>query len=223
MSNDTFKHQLFEQFARLGKVLGNGFRLEMLEFLAQCEYNVESLARLTDLSVANASQHLQQLRQAGLVVARKQGLHVYYRLADDNVIALMAVLRQVAEHHLAEVETLVNTYLKVKDDLEPIPAEELLQRVRDGLVTVLDVRPAVEYAAGHVPGAVNISLTELERLWPSFDANKEIVAYCRGPYCVLAYHAVEKLREKGLRARRLADGYPEWKEAGWPVEFDGLG
>ncbi|MBF0245537.1 MAG: metalloregulator ArsR/SmtB family transcription factor [Planctomycetes bacterium] len=217
MSSDNFKHALFAQFARLGKALGNGYRLEMLEFLAQCEYNVESLARLSDLSVANASQHLQQLRQAGLVTTRKEGLHVYYRLTDGEIIELMAVLRRVAERNLAEVDKLVNSYLKTKDELEPIPAEELLQRVRDGLVTVLDVRPPEEFAAGHVPGAVNIPLAELERLWPSFDADKEIVAYCRGPFCVLAYSAVEKLRSKGLRARRLADGYPEWKEAGLPI------
>jgi rhodanese-related sulfurtransferase/DNA-binding transcriptional ArsR family regulator len=218
MSSDNFKHDLFGQFARLGKALGNGYRLEMLEFLAQCEYNVENLARLTHLSVANASQHLQQLRQAGLVATRKKGLHVYYRLADGEIVELMAVLRRVAERNLAEVEKLVNSYLKTKDELEPIPAEELLQRAREGLVTVLDVRPPEEFAAGHVPGAVNISLAELERLWANFDVDKEIVAYCRGPYCVLAYSAVEKLRAKGLRVRRLEDGYPEWKEAGLPVE-----
>lgn len=219
MSSENFKHVLFEQFARLGKALGNGYRLEILEFLAQREYNVDSLARLTGLSVANASQHLQHLRQAGLVTTRKEGLHVYYRLADGEIVELMAVLRRVAERNLAEVEKLVNSYLKTKDELEPIPAEELLQRVRDGLVTVLDVRPPEEYAAGHVPGAVNVPLAELERLWPVFDTEKEIVAYCRGPYCVLAYSAVEKLRARGVRARRLEDGYPEWKAAGLPVEI----
>lgn len=219
MSTDNFKHDLFEQFARLGKALSNGHRLEILEFLAQCEYNVDSLARLTGLSVANTSQHLQQLRQAGLVNARKEGLHVFYRLADPEVIELMAVLRRVAERNLAEVDRLVNSYLRVKDDLEPVPAEELLQRARDGLVTVLDVRPPEEYAAGHLPGAINISLAELEKL--QLEPDREIVAYCRGPYCVLAYSAVEKLRQQGLKARRLADGYPEWKDAGLPVEQAG--
>ncbi|MEO5343020.1 MAG: metalloregulator ArsR/SmtB family transcription factor [Gammaproteobacteria bacterium SHHR-1] len=216
MSTDNFKRDLFEQFARLGKAMGNGHRLEILEFLAQCEYNVESLSRLSGLSVANTSQHLQQLRQAGLVKGRKEGLHVFYQLADPEVVELMTVLRRVAERNLAEVDRLVSSYLRVKDDLEPIPAEELLQRARDGLVTVLDVRPPEEYAAGHVPGAINISLAELEQLPP--DTEREIVAYCRGPYCVLAYAAVERLRQRGLKARRLADGYPEWKDAGLPVE-----
>jgi rhodanese-related sulfurtransferase/DNA-binding transcriptional ArsR family regulator len=216
MSTDNFKRDLFDQFARLGKALSNGHRLEILEFLAQCDYNVDSLARLTGLSLANTSQHLQQLRQAGLVRGRKEGLHVFYQLADPEVVELMSVLRRVAERNLAEVDRLVNSYLRVKDDLEPIPAEELLQRARDGLVTVLDVRPPEEYAAGHLPGAINISLADLEKLQLNPDA--EIVAYCRGPYCVLAYSAVEKLRQKGLKARRLADGYPEWKDAGLPVE-----
>ncbi|MBF0257146.1 MAG: metalloregulator ArsR/SmtB family transcription factor [Gammaproteobacteria bacterium] len=216
MSTDNFKRDLFDQFARLGKALSNGHRLEILEFLAQCDYNVDSLARLTGLSLANTSQHLQQLRQAGLVRGRKEGLHVFYQLADPEVIELMSVQRRVAERNLAEVDRLVNSYLRVKDDLEPIPAEELLQRARDGLVTVLDVRPPEEYAAGHLPGAINISLADLEQLQLNPDA--EIVAYCRGPYCVLAYSAVEKLRQRGLKARRLADGYPEWKDAGLPVE-----
>lgn len=219
MSSDNFKQQLFSQFARIGKALGNGFRLEILEFLAQGERNVETLAKLCGLSVANTSQHLQHLRQAGLVTARKEGLHVYYCLADDGVVALMKVLRQVAERNLAEVDKLVNTYLKVKDELEPIPAEELLQRMRSGLVTLLDVRPVEEYAAGHLPGAVNIPLAELERIWSTLaGSDKEIIAYCRGTYCVLAYTAVEKLRAKGLRARRLEDGFPEWKLAGLPTE-----
>ncbi len=218
MSTGNFKHKLFNQFARVGKALSNGYRLEILELIAQGERNVERLAKLAGLTVANTSQHLQQLRQAGLVVARKQGQHVYYALADDEVIKLMRVLRQVAERNLADVEKLVNTYLKAKDDLEPLPAQVLLQRVRDGIVTVLDVRPPEEYAAGHLPSAVNIPLAELEELWPKLVGSKEIVAYCRGPYCVLAYSAVEKLRAKGHRARRFEEGFPEWKEVGLPVE-----
>ncbi len=217
MSSDNFKHTLFAQFARLGKALGNGYRLEILEFLAQCEYNVETLARLTGLTVANTSQHLQQLRQAGLVAARKEGLHVYYRLADNSIIELMTALRRTAENNLAEVDKLINTYLKIKDELEPVPAQALLQRAREGLVTVLDVRPAEEYAAGHVSGAINIPLADLERLWSELSPDKEIIAYCRGPYCVLAYDAVAKLRARGLQARRLEEGYPEWKEAGLPL------
>ena len=221
MSTGTFKHDLFSQFARVGKALGNANRLELLEFLAQGERNVEDLARVSGLSVANTSQHLQQLRQAGLVTTRKQGQHVYYSLTGDDVVQMLGCLRRVAEHHVAEVEKLVNTYLTVKDDLEPVPAAELLDRVRQGLVTVIDVRPPEEYAAGHVPGAVNIPLSELESRLRELDPNQEVVAYCRGPHCVLAFDAVERLRKKGLKARRLEDGYPEWKLLGLPVESGG--
>ena len=150
-----FKHDLFNQFARVGKALSNGNRLELLEFLAQSERSVDELSKVSGLTVANTSQHLQLLRQAGLVVSRKQGLKVHYRLSSDDVIGLLDALRKVAERHVADVERLVNTYLTVKDDLEPIPRDELLQRAKDGLVTVLDVRPPHEFAAGHVPGAVN--------------------------------------------------------------------
>ena len=159
MSSGGFKHDLFSQFAKVGKALSNANRLELLEFLAQGERSVEALATISKLTVANTSQHLQQLRQAGLVTTRKQGQHVYYQLAGDDVVQLMDVLRVVAEKHLAEVERLVNAYLTVKDSLEPLPARELLQRAREGLVTVMDVRPPEEYAAGHVPGAINIRVT----------------------------------------------------------------
>jgi rhodanese-related sulfurtransferase/DNA-binding HxlR family transcriptional regulator len=217
-----FKHDLFAQFARVGKTLSNGNRLELLEFLAQGERSVEQLSRVASLTVANTSQHLQQLRHAGMVTCRKEGLKVYYSISGDDVIKLLDALRAVAERHVTDVQHLVNTYLTVKDDLEPIPRTELLERVRDGLVTVLDVRPPEEYAAGHVPGAVNIPLQELEdrlqELNNKEDENREIVAYCRGPHCVLAFDAVAYLREKGMTARRLEDGYPEWKTAGLPVE-----
>ncbi|MDH3887747.1 MAG: rhodanese-like domain-containing protein, partial [Gammaproteobacteria bacterium] len=162
--------------------------------------------------------HLQQLRQAGLVSCRKEGLKVFYSLSGDDVIELFDALRGVAGRHVAEVEKLVNTYLTVKDELEPVPRQELLERVRNGLVTVLDVRPPQEYAAGHVPGAVNVPLSELEQHIKDLNPKQEIVAYCRGPHCVLAFDAVASLREKGLKARRLEDGYPEWKTAGLPVE-----
>jgi len=218
MSSTGFKQQLFAQFARVGKALSNGNRLEMLEFLAQRECSVEELARLTGLSVANTSRHLQQLRQVGLVAARKQGLHVFYRLSGEDVVALLGCLRRLAEAHVAEVDKLVNAYLTVKDDLEPIPREELLARAREGLVTVLDVRPPEEFAAGHVPGAVNIPLAELEEHLSELHPDQEVVAYCRGPHCVLAFDAVARLREKGFQARRLEDGYPEWKAEGLPVE-----
>lgn len=218
----SFKHELFAQFARVGKALSNANRLELLEFLAQGERSVEQLSKVAGLTVANTSQHLQQLRHAGMVSCRKEGLKVYYRVSGDDVIDLLGALRAVAERHVTDVQHLVTTYLTVKDDLEPIPREELLERVRDGLVTVLDVRPPEEYAAGHVPGAVNIPLGELEQrleeLGNPENENREIVAYCRGPHCVLAFDAVARLRERGMKARRLEDGYPEWRTAGLPVE-----
>jgi len=218
----SFKQELFSQFARVGKALSNGNRLELLEFLAQGERSVEQLSTVAGLTVANTSQHLQQLRHAGMVSCRKEGLKVYYRVSGDDVINLLDALRAVAERHVTDVQHLVNTYLTVKDDLEPIPRAELLERVKDGLVTVLDVRPPEEYAAGHVPGAVNIPLQELEQrleeLGKQNDDNHEIIAYCRGPHCVLAFDAVARLREKGIKARRLEDGYPEWQVAGLPVE-----
>lgn len=220
MSQSGFKYQLFVQFARVGKALGNGNRLELLDYLAQGERSVDALAKVSGLSVANTSQHLQQLRQAGLVHCRKQGLKVFYRLSGNEVIGLLDALRDVAQRHLAEVEKLVDTYLTVKDDLEPVPRDELLERARAGLVTVLDVRPSEEYAAGHVPGAVNVPLAELERYLERLNPQQEIVAYCRGPHCVLAFDAVAQLREKGLRARRLEDGFPEWRHAGLPVESE---
>jgi len=219
----NFKQDLFSQLARVGKAVGNGHRLEILEFLAQGERSVDALSKLAKLSVANTSQHLQMLRQSGLVLARKQGLKVFYRLSGYDVITLIDALRLVAQHHIAEVEQMVNTYLTVKDDLEPIPRKELLERVRTGLVTVLDVRPAEEFAAGHVPGAINVSVDELKQKLQEFDENQEIVAYCRGPHCVLAFDAVEQLRKQGLNARRLEDGFPEWKLAGLPMESENNG
>jgi len=218
MSSGNFKHDLFTQFARVGKAMSSANRLELLEFLAQGERSVDELATVSGMTVANTSQHLQQLRQTGLVTTRKQGLKVHYSLSGDDVITLFNALRNVAERHVADVERLVNTYLTVKDDLEPIPRKELLERVKQGLVTVLDVRPPEEYAAGHVPGAINIPLKELEKHLKQLDSDHEIVAYCRGPHCVLAFDAVARLREKGIKARRLEDGFPEWKTAGLPVE-----
>lgn len=217
-SKNTFKQDLFTQFARIGKALSNGNRLELLEFLAQGERSVEELADLSGLSTANTSQHLQQLRQTNLVMTRKAGQHVFYQLTGDKVVMLLKVLRQVAEENLADVDRLIATFLTVKDQLEPIPREELLKRAREGLVTVIDVRPSQEYAAGHVPGAVNIPLSELENHLKDLDTDQEIVAYCRGPHCILAFNAVARLRKNGFKARRLEDGYPEWKLAGLPVE-----
>lgn len=218
MSSNSFKQDLFAQFGHVAKALGSGKRLELLEFLAQGERSVEALANVAGLTMTNASHHLQQLRRAGLVEARKNGLHVYYRVSGDDVVQLLANLRQVAERRLGEVDRLVRTYLTVKDDLEPISRQELLGRVRDGLVAVLDVRPPEEYAAGHLPGALNIPLSELEKRIAELNPKQDIVAYCRGPHCVLAFDAVAKLRQRGLHARRLEDGFPEWKAHALPVE-----
>jgi rhodanese-related sulfurtransferase/DNA-binding transcriptional ArsR family regulator len=218
MSETGFKQQLFTQFARVGKAMSNGNRLELLEFIAQGERSVEQLAKVSGLTVANTSQHLQQLRQTGLVACRKEGLKVYYRISDNDVLELFGALRGVAERHLAEVQQLVRHYLTSKDELEPVAHAELLERVRDGLVTVLDVRPHEEYAAGHLPGAINIPLSELEEHFGELEQGHEVVAYCRGPHCILAFEAVAQLREKGFTAHRLEDGYPEWQAGGMPTE-----
>jgi rhodanese-related sulfurtransferase/predicted transcriptional regulator len=218
MSNQSFKSELFEQFARVGKALSSAKRLQMLEFLAQGERSVEMLAQMTGLSVANTSQHLQQLRQAALVSARKEGLYVYYRLAGDSIVRLMAALRAVGQEHVAEVDRLVKLYYDSRDGLEPVPAKELLQRAKKGVVTVLDVRPPEEYAAGHIPGAINVPLGELKKRLHEIPGDREVVAYCRGPFCVMAFEAVAQLRKKGRQARRLQDGFPEWRSAGLPVE-----
>lgn len=220
MSRPGFKQQLYSQIARIGRAVGNGHRLELLEYLSQGEYTVEALARLAGLSMANASQHLQVLRQAGLVSTRREGLYVHYRLAEADVDQLRRVLQQLAQARIAEVEHLVRNYLDIKDSLEAVPRTELLERARAGLVTVLDVRPPEEFAAGHLPGAVNIPLRELERRVQELPHNQEIIAYCRGPYCVLAYEAVMQLRKQGLSARRMEEGFPEWRLAGLPVEAD---
>lgn len=218
MSSGNVKHELFAQFARIGKVLSNANRLEFIEYLAQGERSVESLAQISGQSIANTSQHLQQLRQAGLVTTRKDGQRVFYQLSGDDVVFLLNSLRAVAERHLTEVNHLVGLYLDTKDALEPVLADDLLARVRSGEVTVLDVRPREEYAAGHLPGAINIPLSELETHLNDFNPGRTVVAYCRGPYCVLSYDAVAQLRKHGIKAKRLKDGYPEWKIAGLPVE-----
>ena len=220
MSGNNFKQQLFAQFARVGKAMSNGNRLELLEFIAQGERSVEQLAQVSGLTVANTSQHLQQLRQSGLVACRKEGLKVYYRISDNDVLALFGALRGVAERHLEEVQELVRHYLTSKDGLEPVAHRELLERVRDGLVTVLDVRPQLEYAAGHLPGAINIPLSELEEHLDELEQEHEVIAYCRGPHCILAFEAVARLRENGFIAHRLEDGYPEWQAEGMPTEKD---
>ncbi|HSN39589.1 MAG TPA: metalloregulator ArsR/SmtB family transcription factor [Burkholderiales bacterium] len=218
MSSTNVKALLFAEFARVSKALGSGNRLELLEFLAQGERSVDALATLSGLSVANTSRHLQVLRQVGLVTARKEGQFVYYHTSGRGVVRLLAALQEVAQHNIAQVTQLVNTYLTSKDSLEPVSVNELMDRMRDGLATVVDVRPQEEYAAGHLPGAINVPLSEMEKHLSKLPPDQEIVAYCRGPFCVLAFEAVARLRKQGLKARRLETGFPEWKVAGFPVE-----
>jgi len=212
------KRDVFANLARVGTALSSPTRIEFLELLAQAERSVDQLATLTGTSVANTSQHLQKLRQAGLIVGRKEGLYVFYRLAGDEVVEMLSAMSRVGEAYVAEIERIVRLYFTSKDELEPIPAKELLDRARKGLVTVLDVRPPEEFAAGHVPGAINIPIHELEKRIKELPRRREVVAYCRGPYCLMSYDAVSVLRKKGLKARRLEAGMPEWRAAGMPVE-----
>jgi len=218
MSRQGPKAAIFEQFAAVARALSHAHRLELLEQLAQGERSVEVLAERTGLSMGNASQHVQQLRRAGLVAARRAGRFVFCRLADDGVLDLLASLRRIAERNVADVERVVRSYFRERDALEPVSRTELMDRLRSGLVTVLDVRPEDEFALGHLPNALNIPLGELERRLRELDPAKEVVAYCRGPYCVLSYEAVALLRARGFDVRRLEDGLPEWRAAGLPVE-----
>ncbi len=211
------KTALNEQFARVGKALASPRRIELLDLLAQGERNVESLAAAADMTLALTSSHLQVLRAARLVEGRRVGAHVRYRLAGDDVFRLLATLRGVARARLAEVEQLVTTYLTAHDRLEPVSRDELAARLAAGEAVVLDVRPAEEYQAGHVAGARAIPVEELEARLAELPADQEIIAYCRGPYCVFAPTAVGLLRRHGYRARRLVEGFPEWRLAGLPV------
>lgn len=211
------KHRLYEQFAELARTLGHAHRLELLEHLGQGERSVEVLAERCGLSVANASQHLQHLRRSGLVVSRREGKRVLYRLSNDLVLAALTALRRLAEQNLADVREIIGSYFGKLDDLESVPRGELLQRLRDGSVTLLDVRPEDEFDLGHLPGALNIPLPELMQRLSELPVNQEIIAYCRGPYCVLSFEAVAALRARGFKVRRLEDGFPEWRAAGLAV------
>jgi ArsR family transcriptional regulator len=214
------KRALYDSFASVAQALAHGHRLELLEHVAQGERSVEDLAQVAGLAFANASQHLLVLRRAGLVRSRKDGKRVLYRLADDAVLDLVAGLRRIAESNLAEARDVIAGYFQARDNMEPVSRTELAQRLRRKAVTVLDVRPAGEFALGHLAGAINIPVKELLRRLDDLPRGKEIVAYCRGPYCVLSFEAVSLLRGKGFKARRLQDGYPEWKAAGLPVRSD---
>ncbi|MFK8027124.1 MAG: ArsR/SmtB family transcription factor [Gammaproteobacteria bacterium] len=213
----TFKKDLFAQFAQVGKSLSNGNRLELLEFLAQGERTVDELSKASGLSVANTSQHLQELRRSGLVKNRSEGQKSYYRLSDYSVVELLVLMRKLAENNLAEIQVLITKYLDSKDDLEPISREELLKRVNLGEVTVIDVRPETEYESGHVPCAINMPTENIQNQLDQLPQDKEVIAYCRGPYCLLAFDAINLLRSQGYKARRLEDGFPEWKLNGLPI------
>ena len=219
MSSQSPKHAVFDCFAEVAKALGHGRRLEILELLAQGERSVEALADVAGLSVANASQHLRLMRQAGLLVSRRDGKRIFYRVSDASVLDMVAALRRVAESNIAEVRDLIRGYFHERDTLEPVSRKELTRRLKDGLVTVLDVRPEEEFAAAHLPQAVNIPLRDLTRRLREIPKNHEVIAYCRGPYCALAFEAVAFLRMRGFKVRRLEDGYPEWRAAGLPVEL----
>jgi rhodanese-related sulfurtransferase len=217
----AFKDQLFEQFARIGKALANAHRLELLDLLAQGERTVEDLARETAMPVANASQHLQTLRAAQLVEVRREGLYAYYRLADEDVFRVWQSVRGLGERRLAEIDRVTRTYLEDRESLEVVGAEELMQRLQDENVVILDVRPEEEYRAGHIPGALSIPVERLEARLRDIPRDLEVIAYCRGPYCVFADEAVRLLHEHGYRARRFEEGLPDWRAAGLPVENHG--
>jgi ArsR family transcriptional regulator len=220
MSTANPKRALYVQFAAVARAMAHEHRLELLEMAAQGESSVESLAQRCGISVANASQHLQSLRRAGLVTARRDSKFVMYRLTDETVLAAVSALQRVAERNLAEVDRIVRGYFLERDALEPISRAELRRRIRKGLVTVLDVRPEAEFEQGHLPGAVNVPLGKLAAWLKRRRAkDTEIVAYCRGPYCVLSFEAVAQMRARGFKARRLEDGYPEWKAAALPIEI----
>lgn len=212
-----FKDRLYAQFARVGKAIGNPHRLELLELLAQGERTVDSLASETGMSLANTSQHLQALRQSGLVESRKAGLFVHYRIADPSVLDLAKAVRVVAERQLAELDRVVHDYFGDRSKSEPVPIQELLERARAGTVVILDTRPTNEYAAGHIAGAISFPFDEMVERLRDLPKGKEYVAYCRGPYCVYADRAVEFLQARGRRVRRLSEGFPEWKAAGMPT------
>ncbi|GAC1539018.1 MAG: metalloregulator ArsR/SmtB family transcription factor [Acidimicrobiales bacterium] len=217
MDGREAKDRLYEQFARTAKAVASPKRIELLELLAQNEFTVDALAKATGMGVTNASAHLQVLRQARLVETRKEATKVFYCLAGDEVMAFVAALRDLAQGRLAEVDRIVQDYFVARDGLEPVTRDELVERAERGEVVILDVRPLAEFTAGHIPGALSVPLGQLDAALARLPRRVQIVAYCRGPYCVMAPQAVERLRAEGFKARRLADGMPEWRLAGLPV------
>lgn len=222
MSTPGPKQAIYAKLAEVAQALGHAHRLELLEHLAQGARSVEELSTRAHLTFANTSRHLQILRRARLVDTERRGKHVLYRLAGDTeVVAMIKALGQVGEKNMAEVGRIVTDYFQARDGLEPVSRDDLVERLRQDLVTVLDVRPEDEFTLGHLPGALNIPFAELEQRLSELPKGREVVAYCRGPYCVLSFEAVAILRGRGYRIRRLEDGYPEWKAAGLPVEVVG--
>ena len=218
VNHREFKDRLFGQFARIGKALSSPRRLEIVDLLAQGERTVEEIAGETAMSVASASQHLQVLKAARMVEARREGLYAHYRLADEDVFRTWQAVRALAESRLSEVDGVVDAYLDDRDALEAVDAAELMERLNDGSVIVLDVRPEEEYRAGHIPGALSVPVDALEAALQTLPRDREIVAYCRGPYCVFSDEAVALLGSRGFRARRLRQGLPDWRAGGFPVE-----
>ncbi len=218
MKHRDFKDAVYGELGRVAKAIDSPHRLELIDLLAQGERSVEALAGQAALSVANTSRHLQVLKGARLVETRKEGLRVYYRLADGQVFEVVRAVRVLAESRVAQIEQLVQGYLGARDELEPLSREELRRRMAEGSAVLVDVRPAEEFRAGHIPGAISMPIEEFRKLSASLPARKEVIAYCRGPYCVMSYDAVAQIRARGRRARRLVDGFPEWRAAGLPVE-----
>jgi rhodanese-related sulfurtransferase/DNA-binding transcriptional ArsR family regulator len=216
--NLAFKRKIYDQFARIGKALSSGPRIELLDLLSQTERTVEQLVQETRLSFANVSQHLQVLRRARLVEVRREGLHAYYRLADESVFEVWKALRATGERRLLEIKDVVQSYLKNRENMEPVTAEELVRRMDQESVVVLDVRPTEEYLAGHIPGAISLPVGQLKRRMKELPQDRQIVAYCRGPYCVQADTAVDLLNRNGFEARRLEVGLPDWRDLGLPVK-----
>lgn len=220
MSSNGPKHTIFERLAEVAQALSHAHRLELLERMAQGARSVEDLANSTRLTVANTSRHLQLLRRARLVEAEREGKRIFYRLAGESeVVGLLKALGQVGERNVAEIQRVMQDFFHQRDSMEAVSREDLIARLKEGAVTILDVRPEAEFALGHLPGAVNVPISELQRRLSELPKRREIVAYCRGPYCVMSFEAVAALRSKGYRVRRLEDGFPEWKAAGHAIEM----
>ena len=220
MQGREAKDRLYEQFSRTAKAMASPHRIEILELLAQGERTVEALAAVAGMGITNTSAHLQVLRRAGLVETRKEGTKVYYRLSGNDVAAFVVALRELARIKGAEVERVVRDYFVARDVLKPLSREELIERASRGDVVIIDVRPVEEFLAGHIPGALSVPLDRLDPTMTKFRKRTEVVAYCRGPYCVLAPQAIERLRAMGYKARRLEGGMPEWRLAGLPVAVE---